>query len=87
VGKVKISSVRSATVNVVGYAPSADTSACLYDSGAPYFSTPSGTAPLLVSVESNGPDCPPPVRKRPHASTPWPTDHSKSREHGDEIVM
>jgi V8-like Glu-specific endopeptidase len=57
-GVVKISSVRSNTVNVVGYAPYADTSACLYDSGAPYFKTPTGAAPLLVSVESTGPDCP-----------------------------
>jgi secreted trypsin-like serine protease len=57
-GVVKISSVRSSTVNVVGYAPYADTSACLYDSGAPYFRTPTGAAPLLVSVESTGPDCP-----------------------------
>ncbi|HJQ03597.1 MAG TPA: trypsin-like serine protease [Jatrophihabitans sp.] len=56
-GTVKISSVRSSTVNVVGYAPYKDTSACLYDSGAPYFSTRTG-APLLVSVESSGPDCP-----------------------------
>jgi secreted trypsin-like serine protease len=56
-GTVKISSVRSSTVNVVGYAPYQDTSACLYDSGAPYFSTRTG-APLLVSVESSGPDCP-----------------------------
>jgi secreted trypsin-like serine protease len=57
-GKVKISSVRSSTVNVAGYAPYADTSACLYDSGAPYFTAPSGTPPVLISVESNGPDCP-----------------------------
>ena len=57
-GTVKISSVRSSTVDVVGYAPYADTSACLYDSGAPYFRTPAGAAPLLVSVESDGPDCP-----------------------------
>ena len=56
-GTVKISSVRSDTVNVVGYAPHQDTSACLYDSGAPYYSTRTG-APLLVSVESTGPDCP-----------------------------
>ena len=43
-GVVKISAISSTTVNVVGYAPAADTSACLYNSGAPYFST--------------GPDCP-----------------------------
>jgi secreted trypsin-like serine protease len=57
-GVVKISSVRSSTVNVVGNAPYADTSACLYDSGAPYFTRPTTGSPLLVSVESNGPNCP-----------------------------
>lgn len=57
-GVVKVSSVRSATVYVVGYAPYADTSACLYDSGAPYFTTPTGAPPLLASVESTGPNCP-----------------------------
>jgi secreted trypsin-like serine protease len=57
-GVVKISSVRSSTVNVTGYAPYANTSACLYDSGAPYFTRPTTGAPLLVSVESNGPNCP-----------------------------
>ena len=57
-GVVRISSVRASTVMVVGYAPSADTSACVYDSGAPYFTRPATGAPLLVSVESDGPDCP-----------------------------
>jgi hypothetical protein len=57
-GTVKISSVHASTVSVVGYAPHTDTSACLYDSGAPYFSSRAGTSPLLVSVESTGPDCP-----------------------------
>jgi len=55
---VKISAISSTTVNVVSYAPAADTSACLYDSGAPYFSTAPGAAPTLVSIESTGPDCP-----------------------------
>lgn len=57
-GVVKVSAISSTTVNVVGYAPAADTSACLYDSGAPYFSTAPGAAPTLVSIESTGPDCP-----------------------------
>ena len=48
-GVVKVSSVQPSTVYVVGYAPYADTSACLYDSGAPYFTRPSTGAPLLVS--------------------------------------
>jgi secreted trypsin-like serine protease len=57
-GQVQVSSVRTGTVGVHGYAPSPDTSACLYDSGAPYFLERVGQAPLLVSVESTGPDCP-----------------------------
>jgi secreted trypsin-like serine protease len=55
-GTVKISSVGSTTIAVKGYSPSRYTSACVYDSGAPYFTT--GAAPLLVSVESTGPNCP-----------------------------
>lgn len=58
VGQVKIRTVKSSTVAVVGYYPAADTSACLYDSGAPYFTTPAGSRPLLVSIESDGPACP-----------------------------
>lgn len=55
-GQMKITRVASTTVSVVGYAPSTNTSACLYDSGAPYFTA--GTTPSLVSTESNGPNCP-----------------------------
>ena len=57
-GQVKIQTVKSTTISVLGYFPAADTSACLSDSGAPYFTTPPGAAPLLVSTESTGPDCP-----------------------------
>lgn len=56
-GTVKVTSVSSSTVLVTGYAPYRDTSACLYDSGAPYFRSISGVL-QLVSVESTGPDCP-----------------------------
>ncbi|CCG05782.1 trypsin-like serine protease [Blastococcus saxobsidens] len=56
-GEVKVSSVRPTTVLVKGYWPAKDTSACPYDSGAPYVDT-SGPAPVLVSVESAGPACP-----------------------------
>lgn len=56
-GQVKVSSTDSEYVYVHGYAPSADTSACLYDSGAPYFAE-TATGDRLVSVESDGPDCP-----------------------------
>ena len=58
IGQVKIQTVNPTTITVVGSYPAADTSACLYDSGAPYFTTPLGAAPVLVSTESTGPDCP-----------------------------
>jgi secreted trypsin-like serine protease len=57
-GVVKIRSVAGYTVLVGGYSPAANTSACSYDSGAPYFRTASGLPPRLVSVESTGPNCP-----------------------------
>jgi secreted trypsin-like serine protease len=56
-GQVKITSVTDVVVGVVGHAPDADTSACLYDSGAPYFTRSHGEL-RLVSVESDGPSCP-----------------------------
>lgn len=55
-GQVKVGTVRPTTVLVKGHWPQPDTSACPYDSGAPYFT--GGDAPALVSVESNGPACP-----------------------------
>jgi hypothetical protein len=57
-GVVRVWSVQSTTVLVRGYSPAADTSACLYDSGAPYFTAPPGAVPQLTSVESTGPNCP-----------------------------
>jgi secreted trypsin-like serine protease len=57
-GQVKIKRVSGTTVLVVGYAPAPTTSACLYDSGAPYFSESATGAPALVSIEVDGPDCP-----------------------------
>lgn len=58
-GKFTISSVADTTVSVHGISPAADTSACLYDSGAPYFvQLGTKSSGLLVSVESQGPDCP-----------------------------
>ena len=57
-GQFTVSAVNNPILNVTGKAPNADTSACPYDSGAPYFlEHPDGTD-VLVSVESNGPDCP-----------------------------
>jgi secreted trypsin-like serine protease len=58
IGQVKIETVKPTTITVVGSSPAADTSACLYDSGAPYFTTPPDAPPLLVSTESTGPGCP-----------------------------
>jgi secreted trypsin-like serine protease len=57
-GQVKIKRVANTSVYVVGYLPSLTTSACLWDSGAPYFSEASNGAPALVSVEVDGPNCP-----------------------------
>jgi V8-like Glu-specific endopeptidase len=57
-GQVKVSAVRTTTALVTGYRPSSNTSACPYDSGAPYVATSAGGAPTLVSVESTGPACP-----------------------------
>jgi secreted trypsin-like serine protease len=57
-GQVKVKRVNGMSVLVVGYAPAPNTSACLWDSGAPYFSESSGGTVALVSVESDGPACP-----------------------------
>jgi secreted trypsin-like serine protease len=57
-GQVSVVAVEDATIGVTGYAPERDTSACVYDSGAPYFVERDGRGPLLVSVESDGPSCP-----------------------------
>jgi secreted trypsin-like serine protease len=57
-GQVTVSTIADTTLGVVGHAPQPNTSACLYDSGAPYFSERVPGVPLLVAVESDGPDCP-----------------------------
>jgi secreted trypsin-like serine protease len=57
-GQVQVGSVAAATIGVHGYAPAPDTSACPWDSGAPYFVERRYGPPLLVSVENTGPDCP-----------------------------
>jgi secreted trypsin-like serine protease len=57
-GQVAVSTIGATSVGVVGHAPHPDTSACLYDSGAPYFSEVLPGVPVLVAVESGGPDCP-----------------------------
>lgn len=55
-GQVEVTAVGSTTVSVEGRWPAPDTSACAYDSGAPY--TTGGASPVLVAVESGGPVCP-----------------------------
>lgn len=57
-GQFTVSAVGATTVGVKGYAPAPDTSACPYDSGAPYFVEDADTPATLVSIESNGPTCP-----------------------------
>ena len=57
-GQVKAQRVTGSAVMVVGYAPAPDTSACLWDSGAPYFSESANGGAALVSIESDGPPCP-----------------------------
>lgn len=57
-GGVKVDTVAADTTNVVGVWPQPNTSACLYDSGAPYFIPQGDKHGILVSVENNGPSCP-----------------------------
>ena len=56
-GVMKVATVDPQYVGVKGFAPTSTTSACVYDSGAPYF-VAAGSGGQLVSVESTGPDCP-----------------------------
>jgi secreted trypsin-like serine protease len=56
-GQVTVVGMDATRIGVTGLAPARDTSACPFDSGAPYFSE-AGHRPVLVSVESTGPDCP-----------------------------
>jgi secreted trypsin-like serine protease len=57
-GQFIIRRVTGNTILVAGFAPAPDTSACLYDSGAPYFVEDADGAATLVSVETDGPPCP-----------------------------
>jgi hypothetical protein len=56
-GLVRISSFDATSVYVHGSSPAPTTSACPYDSGAPYFRTVAGVA-VIVATEVTGPDCP-----------------------------
>jgi hypothetical protein len=57
VGEFRVHDVQETIATVTGSWPSADTSACPSDSGAPYFEHRAG-ADALVSVEKGGPVCP-----------------------------
>jgi len=56
-GLARITSLTANHVRTRGFAPSPDTSACPYDSGAPYFRELL-TSTVLISTEVGGPDCP-----------------------------
>jgi Trypsin len=56
-GLVRVSGFSRNEVLVHGFFPEATTSACPYDSGAPYFRERRGTY-TLVATEITGPDCP-----------------------------
>ncbi|HEY4457344.1 MAG TPA: trypsin-like serine protease [Pseudonocardiaceae bacterium] len=73
-GGFAVSSTATNTIGVQGVTPAPDTSACLYDSGAPYFIPAGDQTGLLVSVENNGPDCPhtaPETTARVDVLTQW----------------
>ncbi|MFY1696674.1 S1 family peptidase [Solwaraspora sp. WMMA2101] len=57
-GQFRVTEIAESTIGVTGHQPAADTSACPYDSGAPYFLEPKYGPPKLISVESFGPGCP-----------------------------
>ena len=56
-GLVRVTGFNETDVLVRGFAPQPTTSACPYDSGAPYFRERRGYA-VLVGTEVTGPDCP-----------------------------
>lgn len=57
-GAVSVTRRALPSVFVRGLSPAADTSACLWDSGAPYLDTSTPARPLVALVESGGPTCP-----------------------------
>ncbi|MGH3727181.1 MAG: S1 family peptidase [Micromonosporaceae bacterium] len=56
-GLMKVEKVAAHEIYFTGYQPQSDTSACPYDSGAPYF-VESEDGPRLVGTEVDGPSCP-----------------------------
>ncbi|WP_181770529.1 S1 family peptidase [Amycolatopsis pittospori] len=56
-GTVHVATVAPTTAGVRGASPQITTSACTFDSGAPYF-VPEDKGGSLVSIEATGPGCP-----------------------------
>lgn len=57
-GGFRVDAVADTTVSVTGMVPLPTTSACPYDSGAPYFMPTGVESGTLVGVENGGPACP-----------------------------
>lgn len=57
-GLVTVTRRAAPSVFVRGRYPQADTSACLWDSGAPYLDLTDPARPKVATVESGGPTCP-----------------------------
>ena len=57
-GQMAVGGHTATTMSATGAWPSADTSACPHDSGAPYIRITPGSEPTLVATESTGPGCP-----------------------------
>lgn len=57
-GTFVVTSVDDSLIGMSGRAPQPETSACLHDSGGPYFKTLADGGAVLVSVVSTGPACP-----------------------------
>jgi secreted trypsin-like serine protease len=73
-GQMTVTSVNADWIGVKGLAPQPDTSACPYDSGAPYFIEGDYGQVTLVSLDSHGPSCPHPDEEntsRVDIATDW----------------
>jgi secreted trypsin-like serine protease len=57
-GTFVVTSVGDSVIGMSGRSPRPETSACLHDSGGPYFTTRPGGDAELVAVVSRGPACP-----------------------------
>jgi secreted trypsin-like serine protease len=57
-GQMTVTTINSNWIGVKALGPQSDTSACPYDSGAPYFIEGDYGRVTLVSLDSDGPSCP-----------------------------